>query len=364
MKKQISTPWRRKGSLLALFLLVWTGTLYAADYGQAENWVICDKDGLGSFDIFYVYPTLVAKKETPLMDWGDPKIVKKTKGFAEAQTRGIFQSDARIFAPFVRQLEYGRCLAALKDGIPAEQTEMKHGIQDTLDAFSWYMENCNGGRPFILLGHSQGSVDLYFLLKNRKDLSPEKGFAAAYLIGLSHITDEIFARDFANRAIVPAKKSDDIGVVIVWNTQSPEAENPLFTGQGTLCNNPLNWRTDGTPANPDENLGAVFYDYRTGKTERVPHFCGAAVDPAKGALIVDLPVRSQYDARGFMGSGVFHMNDIWFFAENLRFNAKTRIRTWHRKYGENPPKEQSPESPLTVFPSGKMPCPCNLTLPD
>lgn len=319
---------------LLILLLPAAGDLFSLDYGRAENWVICDKDGPGSFDIFYVYPTLVAQKETPLMDWSDPKVAKKAKGFAEAQTRGIFQSDARIFAPYVRQLEYGRCLGALKAGVPAEQTEMKQGIQDTLDAFAWYMKNCNGGRPFILLGHSQGAVDLYYLLKARKDLSGVRGFAAAYLIGLPHITKEQFARDFAYRAIVPAKKSDDIAVVVIWNTQSPEAENPLFTGPGTLCINPLNWRTDAQPAGPDENLGAVFYDYRTGKTEKVPHFCGAAVDPAKGALIVDLPARSKYDAKGFMGAGVFHMNDIWFFAENLRANANLRIQAWHRKYGE------------------------------
>ena len=321
-------------SFVLLFLFASVGTLNAVDYEKAENWVIRDLESRGTWDIFYVYPTLVSKKETPLMDWQDPKVAKKAKGFAEAQTRGIFQSDARIFAPFVRQLEYGRCLELLKNGTPVEQTEMKYGIQDTQDAFSWYMKNCNDGRPFILLGHSQGAVDLYYLLKARKDLSGVRGFAAAYLIGLPHITKEQSARDFAPRRIVPAKRADDIAVVVIWNTQSPDAENPLFTGPGTLCINPLNWRTDGTPAGPEENLGAVFYDYRTGKTERVPHFCGAAADPAKGALIVDLPVRSKYDAKGFMGAGVFHMNDIWFFAENLRANANLRIQAWHQKYGE------------------------------
>ena len=342
MKTRISNRMRQAARLLALSLLAWAGMLTAVDYGQTGNWVICDKDGPGSFDIFYVYPTLVARKEAPLMDWQDPKVAKKTKGFAEAQTRGIFRSDARIFAPYVRQLEYGRCLDALKAGVPAEQTEMKHGIRDTLDAFAWYMENCNGGRPFILLGHSQGAMDLYALLKERKDLSPEKGFAAAYLIGLPRITGEAFARDFAGRSVVPAKKADDIGVVVVWNTQAPNAEDTLFTKPGTLCIDPLNWRTDSKPAGPEENLGAVFYDYRTGKTKRIPHFCGAAVDPEKGALIVDLPVRSQYDAKGFMGVGVFHMNDIWLFAENLRANAKLRIRAWRNAFGgKRPAPEQT-----------------------
>ena len=324
--------------LLLLFLFsICKSMLVATDFAMAENWVIREEKSTGTWDIFYIYPTLNASKETPLLDWSDPATKKKVRPFAEAQTRGIFQSDARIFAPYVRQLEYGRCLDALKGGIQAEQTEMKHGIQDTLDAFDWYIKNENGGRPFILLGHSQGAMDLYALLKKRKDLSPEKGFAAAYLIGLPRITEEMFARDFADRAIVPAKKADDVGVVVAWNTQSPDAKNPLFTGPGTLCINPLNWRTDSKPAGPEENPGAVFYDYRTGKTERKTHFCGAAVDPEKGALIVDLPVRSKYDAKGFMGAGVFHMNDVWFFAESLRANAKLRILAWRDAFGEKRP---------------------------
>ena len=54
-------------------------------------------------------------------------------------------------------------------------------------------------------------------------------------------------------------------------------------------------------------------------------FCGAKADPSRGALIVDLPSKSKYDANGFMGEGVFHMNDIWFFAMNLMDNARNRV---------------------------------------
>ena len=115
-----------------------------------------------------------------------------------------------------------------------------------------------------------------------------------------------------------------------------------MAGQGTYCINPLNWRTDSEPAGPEANLGAVFYDYRTGKTERTAHFCGAVIDPAKGALIVDLPVRSRFDAKGFMGVGVYHMNDIWFFAENLRANANLRIRAWRQTHGKGQTEKTEP----------------------
>ena len=99
-----------------------------------------------------------------------------------------------------------------------------------------------------------------------------------------------------------------------------------------LCINPLNWRRDATPAAKEKNVEALFYDYRNGSFERIKNFCGAAVDPAKGALIVDLPAPSKYDAMGFMGLGVFHMNDIWFFAGNLRDNAVRRVLKWYEKF--------------------------------
>ena len=60
---------------------------------------------------------------------------------------------------------------------------------------------------------------------------------------------------------------------------------------------------------------------------------GAKVDPERGVLIVDLPPNSVWDAKGFMGRGIFHMNDIWFFAGNIRENAALRVKLWKAKYG-------------------------------
>jgi len=303
------------------------------DYGDCANWVICEKNSADReqlFDLFYVYPTLVSDKSKPLMDWSQPKVAAKTSGFVRAQA-GIWGKQARIFAPYVRQLEFTRCLPILKDPVSWERTLLKRGIDDTSDAFAYYMKHFNHGRPFVLLGHSQGAMELYYLLKNRKEISARSGFVAAYLIGLPKITAEQFSEDFRNRDIFAAKCANDLGVVIVWNTQNAEAKESLFSTPGGLCINPLNWHTDGVPAAADENRGAVFYNYKTGKTERKPAFCGAYVDPAKGALIVNLPSDGVYDAKGMIGKGVFHLNDIWFFAENLRRNAILRVNEWLRR---------------------------------
>ena len=320
--------------LLCLAVLGCCAVLFAVEYSDKANWVIRDDapaTETQTFDVFYVYPTLFASRKKELMDWSDPKLAAKTSGFVRAQTTELFQGGVRVFAPYVRQLEYGRILKITED-MPVERTKLRYGIEDTADAFKYYLEHHNGGRPYILLGHSQGAIDLYFLLKNTPAITVERGFVAAYLPGLPKITKTRFERDLAGRGIFPAADADGLGAVIVWNTQSAGAKNPYFTGPGTLCINPLNWRTDAAPAGKEENIEAFFYDYRTGNTRRIAHFCGAAVAPDQGALIVHLPVRSEFDAMGFMGAGVFHMNDIWFFAGNLRANAVLRVKNWRGKY--------------------------------
>ena len=326
--------------LLGTLILIVIGISAAGqvtDYSRPDNWVICEAEKSGTaFDVFYIYPTLFGDKNYPLMRWHDnPKLKAKTIGFARAQT-GIFGGNVRRFAPYVRQLEYGHCreiLGAARDGRYAEGLEP--GAADTKAAFLYYLENFNNGRPYILFGHSQGSVDLYRMMLSTPEVSVARGFVAAYLLGLPVLSTLEIASDFSGRGIHPAACADDIGVIIGWNTQAPGAKNPYFIGRGTYCINPLNWRTDETPASNTENSVTFFYDYRNGESILVEKFCGARIDTASGALLVELPVNSGYDAKSAMGKGVFHMNDVWFFAGNIRSNAFHRVKIWLEKMGKN-----------------------------
>ena len=323
--------------LIGWVVVVSVGTV---DYGDRNNWVIRDLEIRGGFDVFYVYPTLVASREHPLMDWRDPQVAAKTRGFARAQTTAIL-GEVRIFAPYVRQLEFRRCIDELRRRVPWADSGMRVGMDDTVAAFDYYLRHWNQGRPFVLMGHSQGAIDLYWLLKTRRDITPERGFIAAYLPGLPGLTGEVFARDFAGRAIRPARGAEEIGVIVSWNTLSPRAA-AKFAGRGALCINPLNWRTDATPASAELNTGAFFYDYRTGETERQPRVCGATVDPERGVLLVDLPENSRYDAKGQLGMGVFHGSDIWLFADNIRANMHLRAAVWRKKFAR---KTAAPKRP-------------------
>ncbi|MEA4861703.1 MAG: DUF3089 domain-containing protein [Victivallaceae bacterium] len=328
----------KKILLLSAVLLLAAGCATAPDkidYADKSNWVI--RDGgtpNASFDLFYIYPTLVADPDKALMDWPEGSAVRaKTEGFAAAQT-GIFAPDARVFAPFVRQLEFIRCIPLLENpDVPRRDTELVTGINDTKQAFLYYLENYNkDGRPFVLFGHSQGAMDLYEMLVSTPEITSSRGFVAAYLVGLPHLTAEKLQSDFVGRDIAAATGADDTGAIIIWNTQNAEAGPSAFATPGGACINPLNWKTDGTPADASENVGSLFYDYRDGSSRTAEHFCGARVDPAKGALIVDLPSNSQWDGNGKMGPGIFHINDVWFFAENMHRNAVNRVGIWKKQH--------------------------------
>lgn len=320
--------------LIGAFLLNAAAPLPPIDYTNPSNWAIYTPAAKADkgFDVFYIYPTLVADKNTPLMQW-DEKTKAKVIPFVQAQLSG-FKNVANLYCPYVRQLEFYRCMKELQGPLtsedeiktpPAMADSSATGVADAIEAFHYYLTHLNHGRPYILLGHSQGAMDLAIVLLMNGNIMPDHGFVAAYLIGMP------FKKNAAGAKLPFAKEAGDVGVVISWNTQSKDCKNSVFTGKGTYCINPLNWKTDATPASAGENPGAVFYDYKTGKLERFPNYCGAVIDPEKGALIVDLP-ESKWTKETALGKGVYHMNDLYFFYESLVNNVLLRVKNWRSLY--------------------------------
>jgi hypothetical protein len=56
---------------------------------------------------------------------------------------------------------------------------------DIIAAFDYYIKNLNDGRPFILAGHSQGSIMILEILASYMKANPEvyRRMIAAYAIG-------------------------------------------------------------------------------------------------------------------------------------------------------------------------------------
>ena len=321
-------------SLFTLIVLAFFWNVSAVNYASKNAWLIAEKNKQNTeFDVFYIHPTLLRDAAKPYPDFANAKVRARLKGFSAAQA-GIFGNAARIFVPAVRQLEIGRCLAGDLKTNPLLQP----GIEDTVAAFRYYIKHFNPGgrRPYILMGHSQGAIDLYELLKQAPEISPARGFVAAYLAGLPKVTVKQIESDLGGKGIIPARDEGSTGVVIVWNTQLAGAKNPFFTGPGTYGINPVNWRTDSFKSDKKQHKGMVLFDHR--KLKQVTFVtrdgkapvCTAKLSDNGGLIVEDVPEKALKLYSGF-GKGVLHAADIWLFAGNIVENARLRVRLYQQK---------------------------------
>ena len=310
------------------------------DYANPSSWVkMGETDSvLPEFEVFYIYPTLFQNKLRPVMDHRFDRIRTKAANYIDL-TFGLLTDPVhplKLYAPFVRQADYS---TALETDFEADlgDTLLRYGIEDTKTAFLYFLERFHTpGMPYILIGHSQGASDLYELLRTTPEIAPESGFAAAYLAGLPKKTAAAIDRDFEGRGIERGQGADDLGAILVWNTISAVAGDNIFTVPGGFAINPVNWKKDGTPAEMSGVLDKAYYyvsEKEPAGTFDPALLNGIYVDSGRGALIADLPGNSPYDANAQMGEGIFHANDIFFFADAIRDNLVRRAAAWRERFG-------------------------------
>jgi len=293
------------------------------DYKNNNSWAARPAVQKKAVDVFYVYPTIYPGKAPKNMDVFNKELRSDVQGVLKAQA-GVYSGSANLFAPYYRQISFA-CLDPNEDMTLNQYFRI--GADDIHRAFDYYMTFLNQGRPFILAGHSQGSIVLLDLLRSRfHDQKLQKQLVAAYLIGYSVTEQDLKDHPW----IKPAQKADDTGVVISWNTQAPGATGSPVLRPGAICINPLTWTTEETPANKNLNLGAVFFDDFNGTIKReVPHYTGARVDKKTGALITTPPEKMEI---GHFPKGVLHKFDYAFWFRNLEKNVKDRITAYSQKH--------------------------------
>ncbi len=294
------------------------------DYSDPYNWLslpVTEKE----VDVFYVYPT-VSQNESGSMIITDDVDRALAQGIFEAQA-SVYESSANIYAPYYRQMSTGVTMTS-PDELATDTPEFRRGAADVQDAFEYYIENLNEGRPFIIAGHSQGTMALIELIKNRfgDDEELRSRLVAAYLIGYT-VTDE----DLAKAGLTVATGAADTGVVVTYNTQSPASVGGPMLMEGAHCINPLNWKTDSTYASASENQGARFYDDSTGEFLReVEDYSDARINMTTGALMTVIPEGEELDI-GPYPEGVYHRYDYAFWYRNLEENVKDRIEAYISK---------------------------------
>jgi hypothetical protein len=242
-----------------------------------------------------------------------------------------FRTFANIYAPYYRQIDAIYQLALS----PAEQETNIQGPPsvDVFAAFTYYLKHYNHGRPFILVGHSQGSAVLRYLLSAYMKTHPRvyRRMIAAYILGQS-ITPEYLT---ANPHLKFAKGASDTGVIVSWNTEAPTiaGPNPVLL-PGGIAINPITWTRKQTQATAKKNLGSIELDANTarplqnkqGRILRVMYLADARVDKKKGVVICSTFLADQppcYNANEFP-RGVLHSFDYPLYFFSVRANAKAR----------------------------------------
>lgn len=315
--------------LAALTVCLFSFSLTAqekVDYSRSDNWVMLEKNKKGTVDIFYVLPTIFSDKQIKNMLWHNVPVIQKKAQTIALQDTGIMAECGRVFAPYYRQAEFREALRELT--LPAAQRHFTNkGIEDVKQAFRYYLRHYNRERPFILFGFSQGAIALLEVIKTElADPQVNGRMVAAYLIGYPAMPKHFPAHPH----IRTAQKADDTGCIITYNSQSAGQIKSLFTGSKEFyCINPVNWRTDSTPAPASQHRGSRLFDRKTGKFTDCKNFISAQIDTASGALVVTPAKPGKYDSRA-LGKGVYHMYDLQFFYHDLKENVKLRIKA-HKK---------------------------------
>jgi len=296
--------------------------LSAPDYSQDSSWVskpgVCDKP----VDVFYVYPTIYGGQSPPNMDINDRDLRLDAQHLVDVQASAYSES-ANIFAPYYRQMSFAE-LNPEEDMF--QNKYLRIGYEDVSRAFEYYLKHFNNGRPFILAGHSQGSMVLIILMREHfKKSNLQEQLVAAYLIGYS-----VTSQDFKDYPwMKPATQAADIGVIISYNTQAPGTTGSPVLLPRAYCINPLNWVIDETPADKSLNLGAVFFSDTNSSIEReVANYTGACVDKETGALVTTPP--DEFDIGPFP-QGVYHKYDYAFWYRNIEENVSTRCKNYFEK---------------------------------
>ena len=270
------------------------------DYSVPDNWAYFELGEDRAVDVFLICPTVDTRSETNSFDLND-----KLRGkfiYALDLERGIFEETGRLFSPYYRQMSINAYT------LPETERDQAREIAyaDVSAALEYY-----GG----------DSAEAQAL---REQL------IAVYSIGWM-VTEEMTS---SYPQIVPAAGETDTGTVICFDCEDGNVTETIIipAGMKALSINPLNWKTDSTPADKSLNHGAVF----EAGGEPVPELCGAYIGEKGELIVTDVTAADYPPGLDVFPEGAYHLYDYMFFFTNLKENVAMRTAVWsaqHNLYG-------------------------------
>ncbi|OUP32623.1 hypothetical protein B5F25_08700 [Bacteroides sp. An19] len=278
------------------------------DYSDNRCWFENKQDATGKdVDLFYVVPTCIWDYTDSLGQTRHHMDIFNTEQRALTDpsiqlAKSVLADSCNFFSPYYRQISMDSWLT-LDTALIEERFKLAY--QDVADAFHYYMEHDNQGKPFILAGHSQGAKAVIELLKREMTPDISRKLIATYAIGYTVTPEELAGYS----TLRPAQDSIDTGVLIGFNSVTrPDAVSPLFR-DNVVCINPVNWRTDATPATSYQGFTV-------------------AQDTTIHTLIVTGIDEEQYfipSVAALLPKGNLHVQEFNLYNEDLRKNVLQRI---------------------------------------
>ena len=294
--------------LIGGLLCVLSACQKQSEWGQEGRWyrsVDGSQCTMHDADLFYIVSTevITSTDETgkevynAVLTQAEKELLQQEMDFIAEQLGDSFN----MYSPYYHQFTMNAILLP-KDSF---QVAFDQAQQEVLQAFDYYIKHYNNGRPFVIVGFSQGAMMIPALLTAMSDKAYTR-CKGAYMMGY-----RLTCEDLQNARIVPACGELDGKIISFNSVTTPDKQWQFISGNAATCINPLNWTTDATPA-------TLFYQQDTIAIvqDTVSHLLLCNVDSERYSLPGTEP---------WYQHGCLHHWDILFYNDALHENMMKRV---------------------------------------
>ena len=269
-------------------------------------------------DAFFIYPTSLVdnKDERWNAPIDDSAINIRTDFSSILYQASVLNEKCRVFSPRYRQ---AHLKAFYTIDTAKKNAAFDTAYSDVKQAFLYYLNNWNKGRPIIIISHSQGTVHAVRLLKEFfEGKYLQNLLVCAYIIGMP-VADNYFTK------IPPCKDSLSTGCFVTWRTFKKGYTDTAYLDKEkikTIVINPLTWKTDTVYASLNLNTGGVLKNFNKVKKE---------VTDAQVHQNILWASKPKFFGNILLTQSNYHIGDINLFYTNIRQNIRTRIYMYNLK---------------------------------
>lgn len=310
----------------------------APDYSLLENWAAhpgkndpSDKypgkkefynNPLAEVDVFFIHPTTYTQQKhikNCNADITNEQLNQKTDNGSILFQASAFNNGTRVFAPRYRQAHFNSYFTKNKENA---KKALEVAYQDVFVAFEYYLKEYNEGRPFIIVGHSQGTTHAIPLIRQCIDgKALQEKLVVAYLVGMPVLKDTFLY-------IKPCQTPEETGCFTSWRTFKKGTQLKNEKGKEILVTNPVSWKTTTDYIPREYNKPSLLRDFDVIQ----PNLVDAQVNST--VLWVSKP---KFKGSVFLRTNNYHPADINFFYFSIRENVATRIQSYMERINQTKP---------------------------